>query len=170
MGSRGVHFLVVGPRELRLGHHQARDYAHHALKVLLLNLSPNQKEFSDADLKILAAYLDAGNVQREKATKAADWRLICRFLSTPEVVSRYKGMSNLEPCDDLLDQLKPGNYWVLEVRHPLARRHRRMNCVASPADLAPALVYIWNCNQEPPRNAKHEGCQPQCILRFNPAS
>lgn len=163
-GSSGVHLLVVGPERMEMGHHQARVYAEKNLLLMLRMLSVAS---GDRDIAALMAYLHAAEVPLQDARKTDDWRLICRLLSTPELKARYEGQPEMLESFGSFADLPTSYFWVLELRHPRARRVVRNGHVHCPADLSPAMVFVWDCRQ-PPNHHVYRAASPSMILRYHP--
>lgn len=168
---RGVHLLALGPRELSLGVPELREYAEKTLKTYLVGLREKDPVPSPA-LETLRAYMGACDLSPGETSSPDQWRLVCRFTGSTEVDTRYRGM---RPEVEESPTSTAPYFWAVEIRHPRARRKRPANLFMAPAELAPAMVLVWESGQEDADTAVAtaralEGLPPLRILHFPPPS
>ncbi len=162
---KGVHMLTVGPHQMVLGNHRARNYSEDVLQSLLANLDLTVV-WDDSSLSALASYLRQTGVNLQNAVEVAQWDIVCRLLSPGEIRQRYQHRKNLEVCHGCFDDLHLSFAWVLEMRHPDAGAH---SLPATPDDLPSAMIHVWDVTKEPdPDDSKatSQGITPCMSLVF----
>lgn len=167
--DRGVHMLTVGPHQMNLGAHRARSATEDVLDGILMNLAlmGGQDTSGNSDLDALNSYLRSTDVQTSAAEDASQWSIVCRLLSSVEICQRYEGRSNMLVRHGDFDHLPTSFAWVVEVRHPQAMAANARPLPATPDDLPPALVHVWDATKEPenPIDRSH-GITPEMILVY----
>jgi hypothetical protein len=161
----GVHMLTIGPKDMHLGNHQARNLAEDTLDSLLTNLLLKPEAPMPGDIAALSSYLEHVGVTLGCAATSADWRIICRLLTPREICQRYERAPKLCLNHGCFSDLKQRFHWAMEVRHPSAR----VSKAATPEDQPPALVYLFDIHQQKAPDdpvASSQGIRPELILVF----
>lgn len=164
-GYAGVQFLVVGPKGLKMSLPAARHHGEKALKALLKAARYAARLGGGGeDIAAIISYLEAVGVTNEARFDPTEWSLICRLLNASEVRARYEKRPGLDVRGESFASLDQSYLWVVEVRHPKARRQPSNNHMAHPADLPPAVVFVWDAAKDGGQGS--QGPEPRMVLRY----
>ncbi|MCB1226874.1 MAG: hypothetical protein KDK99_13745 [Verrucomicrobiales bacterium] len=132
---RGVHFLAVGPRGLRLGLDKIREAARGFVAAHLQMKGRLQKVL----LRYCESLQCCAEAHREEHLREIEhWRFVIRLMSEREVRSRYNKGRDWQPQSG---ELQRGYYWGVELWHPSAQS------VPNIPVMLPALMMLWDATQ-----------------------